>query len=79
MVDAFFSGGESKKQSAREAVIGELGSAPFFDSATVFGNFEMMNRIAEGTGIGIPPQWIERHKPMVDALNLADVMKSQQL
>jgi len=78
LVDAFFEGDDSEKQSAREAVIEELGPESFFDSATVFGNFEMMNRIAEGTGIGIPPQWIERHSAMVEALNLIDVMKSQQ-
>jgi len=78
LVDAFFAGDESQQESARKAVIEVLGPESFFDSATVFGNFEMMNRIAEGTGIGIPPQWIERHAEMVETLHLTDAMKSQQ-
>jgi len=78
LVDAFFAGDESQQQPARKAVIDELGPESFFDTATVYGNFEMMNRIAEGTGIGIAPQDIERHAAMVEALRLTEVMKSQQ-
>ena len=78
LVDAHFDGSESNRHAAAEAVLSELGPESFFDAATVYGNFEMMNRVAEGTGIGIPPQWIERHQGMVDALGLTEVMKSQQ-
>ena len=79
LVDAYFDGTQADQASARAAVLDELGPESLFDSATVFGNFEMMNRVAEGTGIGIPPQWIERHQDMVDTLGLENVMKSQQL
>jgi len=78
LVNAFFDGDESARESTVAAIIEELGPESFFDAATVFGNFEMMNRVAEGTGIGIPAQWIERHSEMVEALRLTDVMKSQQ-
>ena len=60
-------------------MLDELGPEAFFDSATVYGNFEMMNRIAEGTGIAIAPQWIDRHAGMMQALGLYDILKSQQL
>lgn len=78
LVDAFFAGDESQQQTARKAVIDELGPESFFDTATVYGNFEMMNRIAEGTGVGIASQEIERQAAMVEALRLTEVMKSQQ-
>ena len=79
LVDAYFQGTETAQDQARQDVLNELGPESLFDAATVYGNFEMMNRVAEGTGIGIPPQWIERWQWMVDALNLREVMKSQQL
>jgi len=79
LVDAFFDGDQSQRESARKDIIEALGPESLFDGAAVFGNFEMMNRVAEGTGIGIPRQWIERHSHMVEALQLTDVMKSQQL
>ena len=78
LVDAYFDGTEEERELTRDEVLEELGPESLFDAATVFGNFEMMNRVAEGTGIGIPPQWIERWQWMVDALDLQDVMKSQQ-
>ena len=78
LVDAHFAGVEPDRQVTAETVRAELGPEALFDAATVYGNFEMMNRVAEGTGIGIPPQWIERHQTMVDALGLSEVMKSQQ-
>ncbi len=59
-------------------MIETLGPESFFDAATVFGNFEMMNRVAEGTGIGISPQRLEREAGMVTALGLERLMKSQQ-
>ncbi len=78
LVDAFFDGAPENQEEARRQVLEELGPESLFDTATVYGNFEMMNRVAEGTGIGIPKQWVERWQWMVDALNLRDVMKSQQ-
>ena len=79
LVDAFFDRDDSARDLARRDVIDALGPESFFDAATVFGNFEMMNRIAEGTGIGISPQRLEREADLVRALGLERLMKSQQL
>jgi len=46
------------------------------DAASVFGNFEMMNRVAEGTGIAVPPQAIERMKDTIDELGMVSLLKS---
>lgn len=77
LVDAFVTDGD--QEGAREAVIDMLGFEAFVDSAAVFGNFEMMNRIAEGSGIPIPPQLVEREDQMMKTLGLYDILKSQQL
>ncbi len=77
LVDAFVSGTDSDRESARQAVLDALGPESLFDSATVFGNFEMMNRVAEGTGIPVPPQAVEREAEMMKALGLYDILKSQ--
>ena len=78
LVDAFVTGDESQRPRARQTVLAELGPEGFVDSATVFGNFEMMNRVAEATGISVPPQALEREAGMIQALGLYDVAKSQQ-
>ena len=78
LVDVFVSDTASDRESARQAVIDALDPESFFDSATVFGNFEMMNRVAEATGIEVPPQAVEREAEMMKALGLYDILKSQQ-
>ena len=78
LVDAFLLGPEETRERARSAVIDVLGPEAMFDAATVFGNFEMMNRVAEGSGIGISAQRLEREADMVRALRLERIMKSQQ-
>ena len=78
LVDSFTSGQTEAQTKSRTVAIAQLGEQAFFDSATVFGNFEMMNRVAEGTGIPIPPQAVEREAGMIRALGLYDIFKSQQ-
>jgi hypothetical protein len=39
----------------------------------------MMNRAAEGTGITLPPQVLEREAEMMKTLGLEDTLKSQHL
>ena len=41
--------------AAREAVVDALGPAAAVDAAAVTGNFEMMNRIADGVGMPVGP------------------------
>lgn len=77
MVDAFLLGATTDQVKARRNLVEELGPAAFVDAAAVFGNFEMMNRIAEGTGIPIARQAIEREAETMRALGLHEILKSQ--
>jgi hypothetical protein len=79
LVDSVVDGGNSRRQEARDALLEKLGPESLVDAAAVFGNFQMMNRVAEGTGIPIPPQALEREADMMKALNLYDILKSQHV
>lgn len=79
LVNVFFDGSADEQEEARSALLAAVGPEAFFDSATVFGNFEMMNRVAEGTGIPIAPQRVEREAEMMKSLGLYDILKSQQI
>mgnify|MGYP001814416674 FL=1 len=57
------------------AIIDELGPEALVDAASVFGNFEMMNRVAEASGIPVPPQAIERERELVDQLDIERFIK----
>jgi len=78
LVDANLGDDESLQDQARHETIDELGSEGFVDAAAVIGNFEMMNRVAEGTGIPIAPQALEREAEMMRTLGLYDILKSHQ-
>ncbi len=77
LVDSVVHDDNSRRREARDAVLEELGPESLVDAAAVFGNFEMMNRVAEGTGIPIPPQALEREADMMKALSLYDILKGQ--
>ena len=78
LVDSMVEGDVSARRQARATVLEELGPESLVDAAAVFGNFEMMNRVAEATGISIPPQALEREAEMMHTLGLYDILKSQQ-
>jgi hypothetical protein len=69
-VDAVMTGNESDQESARSAILDEIGPESLVDAAGVFANFQMMNRVAEGTGIPVPAAAIEREARMVEVLGL---------
>lgn len=73
LVDAFLLG-SGRVEEARRALIDEAGDEAFVDAAAVFANFEMMNRVAEGTGIPVPPQAVERESEMMNELGLYDLL-----
>ena len=57
--------------SARAAVEDALGPAATVDAAGVVGNFEMMNRIADGVGMPVVPGTRRRMEPVIQQLGLA--------
>ncbi len=79
LVDRMVEGNISACQQARATVLEELGPESLVDAAAVFGNFEMMNRVAEGTGIAVPPQALEREAEMMQTLGLYDILKSHHI
>ena len=74
-VDAVMTGSAFEQQSARDAIVAVLGNESLIDAAGVFANFQMMNRVAEGTGIPVPGAAIERESQMVEALGLNSFYK----
>ena len=76
LVDAAMSGSRDDLAEIHTAIIDTLGPESLVDAASVFGNFEMMNRVAEGTGISIPAQAVERMMPTIEELGLERSHKS---
>jgi hypothetical protein len=74
-VDAVMTGTASDQRLARNAIVDALGPESLVDAAGVFANFQMMNRVAEGTGIPVPGAAIERESEMVEALGLNSFYK----
>ena len=74
LVDAVLGATESL-EGIHEEITEELGPESLVDAASVFGNFEMMNRVAEVSGIPIPQQGIERERDLIERLDLARFIK----
>ena len=53
-VTALLTAGDIEQEVTRAAVGAALGPGGLVDAAAVFGNFEMMNRIADATGMPVP-------------------------
>jgi hypothetical protein len=75
-VDAVIAGGPDDMKETQTAIVESLGAASLVDAAGVFGNFEMMNRVAEGSGIPISVQATERFKDTIDQLGMISFLKS---
>lgn len=56
--------------AARDAVVAVLGREAAVDAAGVIGNFEMMNRIADGVGIPVGPGTRKRMAGVIHDLAL---------
>lgn len=74
LVDAVLADSEPMPQIHGE-VIDELGPEALVDAAAVLGNFEMMNRVAEASGIPVPNQFIDRERELVDLLDIERFIK----
>ena len=74
LVDALLADAEPLENVQAE-IIAELGPEALVDAAAVFGNFEMMNRVADATGIPVPAQRVEREQGLVDLLDLESFLR----
>ena len=74
LVDALLTGREPLAPLHQE-IIDVLGPEALVDAAGVFGNFEMMNRVADATGIPVPAARVERERHIVDAFGLHHFMR----
>ena len=75
-VDALIARASDDVARAQAAIIDRLNPESLVDAAAVFGNFEMMNRVAEGSGIAVPPQAIERMNGTFNELGMINLLKS---
>lgn len=59
-VDAVLTGDESEQSAARSDLLAKLGPTGLVDAAGVIANFEMMNRIADATGMPVGKGTLKR-------------------
>ena len=69
-VDATLARSTVAISAAAEIVSAELGPVALVDAAGVIGNFQMMNRVADGTGMPVGPGSRKRHADLIDQLGL---------
>ena len=62
----------ARADAARAAIVDELGPDWLVDAAAVVANFEMMTRLADGTGARLRPQQIEAAASIIDDLGLRE-------
>ena len=58
---------------ARDALVATAGEAAMVDAAAVIANFEMMTRLADGTGARMPKAAIDAKDGIVRAFDMEDV------
>jgi hypothetical protein len=58
---------------ARAALVAETDEAFMVDAAAVAANFEMMTRLADGTGAAMPAERLERSAPAIEIMGIADL------
>ena len=74
-VDAVLEVGDRSADEARADLVEALDEPSLLDAASVFGNFEMMNRVAEASGIPIAQQSIDRNADLIEQLGISSFLK----
>ncbi len=59
--------------AARRGLVDATGEAFMVDAAAVAANFEMMTRLADGTGASMPPERVERAVHEIAVMRIADL------
>jgi len=65
---------DAELSAARAALIAETDEAFMVDAAAVAANFEMMTRLADGTGAAMPPERLERSAAAIETMGIADLV-----
>ena len=76
LVDAALANDEDGATMARRAINEQLGHEATSEVAAVIGNFEMMNRIADGTGTAISARAREYLTHELDDIGLGDIARN---
>lgn len=62
---------DAELDAARRALVDETDEAFMVDAAAVAANFEMMTRLADGTGASMPPERLERSAAEIAVMGIA--------
>ena len=68
---------EAELIASREALVEETDEAFMVDAAAVAANFEMMTRLADGTGAAMPSGAVESQMKISQAYGVADVISQR--
>ena len=60
--------------AARAALVTETDEAFMVDAAAVAANFEMMTRLADGTGAAMPVERLERSAAAIETMGIEDLV-----
>src|SRR5215216_2010104 len=65
---------ETELEAARAALISETDEAFMVDAAAVAANFEMMTRLADGTGAAMPTERLQRSAEAIETMGIEDLV-----
>ena len=60
--------------TARSALVAETDEAFMIDAAAVAANFEMMTRLADGTGAAMPSERLERSAAAIETMGIGELI-----
>lgn len=69
-VDALLLGGSEVQERARSRLLEDMGSLALLDASGVVGNFQMMNRIADATGMPVGKGTLKRTREWRELLGI---------
>ena len=64
---------DTELAAARAALVAETDEAFMVDAAAVAANFEMMTRLADGTGAAMPEERLERSADAIKVMGIEDL------
>jgi hypothetical protein len=65
---------DAELEAASAALVAETDEAFMVDAAAVAANFEMMTRLADGTGAAMPPERLERSADAIETMGIKDLV-----